>query len=157
MCVNKPNVFELHFPGVNDMYAFYVPTKRLFSFYSKEQKGHINTSVVEVVSILWYCRFSHHHQERKKKNPLAHLLFTESWISTYIQAKYIKNHNKTHPWGLRSKESSLLCCKLGDPRSAEALVAAVAVPLLAGVVDPRDPDPFVHALGGTCQQRLWFC
>lgn len=29
-----------------------------------------------------------------------------------------------------------------------ALVAAVAVPLLTDVVDPKDPDPFVHAFGG---------
>lgn len=67
-----------------------------------------------------------------------------------VPSKEHKSHCRTltYPWGLRSRESSLLCCKLGDPRSAEALVAAVAVPLLTDGVDPKDPDPFVHAFGG---------
>lgn len=67
-----------------------------------------------------------------------------------VSSKEHKSHCRilTYPWGLRSRESSLLCCKLGDPRSAEALVAAVAVPLLTDGVDPKDPDPFAQAFGG---------
>ena len=67
-----------------------------------------------------------------------------------VSSKEHKSHCRilTYPWGLRSKESSLLCCKLGDPRSAEVLVAAVAVPLLTDGVDPKDPDPFAQAFGG---------
>lgn len=53
-----------------------------------------------------------------------------------------------YPCGLRSRESSLLCCKLGEPKSAAVLLAAVAVPVLIVVVAPSIPEPLVHALGG---------
>lgn len=73
-------------------------------------------------------------EENKQTKPHTHRLFV---------------HNKyhTYPCGLRSKESSRLCCKLGEPKSAAALLAAVAVPVLIVVV-PSVPDPLVHTFGG---------
>lgn len=61
---------------------------------------------------------------------------------------FFHSNKHTYPCGLRSKESSRLCCKLGEPKSAAALLAAVAVPVLIVVVVASVPDPFVHTFGG---------
>lgn len=53
----------------------------------------------------------------------------------------------SHPCGLRSSESSMLCWKLGEPRSGVALVADVVDAVLIVVVH-RLAVPLVQALGG---------
>lgn len=56
----------------------------------------------------------------------------------------------THPWGLRSNESSTLCWKLGEPRSA--------VVLFVGVVLMVDVHKLVvlleQAFGGLVTKKL---
>lgn len=51
----------------------------------------------------------------------------------------------SHPCGLRSSESSMLCWKLGEPRSGVAVVAAV---VFAVLMVHRLAVPLVHAFGG---------
>jgi len=56
----------------------------------------------------------------------------------------------THPWGLRSRESSMLCWKLGEPRSGAA-VWAEAEPTVALL---RPAGPLGHAFGGLVTKKL---
>lgn len=106
----------------------------------------------------WYCEVP------KPINfiQMRSLIVTEKWTPLFCVALYESQEPKqskrqsdeshrqtaTYPWGLRSKESSLLCCRLGEPRSAGAFVAAVAAALVTGAVEPKDPDPLVHTFGG---------
>ncbi len=52
-----------------------------------------------------------------------------------------------YPCGLRSRESSMLCWKLGEPKSGVTLEAAVVVAVVMVVVQ-RLVVPLVHAFGG---------
>lgn len=52
-----------------------------------------------------------------------------------------------YPCGLRSSESSMLCWKLGEPKSGVTLEAAVVVAVVMVVVQ-RLAVPLVHAFGG---------
>lgn len=62
-------------------------------------------------------------------------------------------HGLTHPCGLRSRESSMLCWKLGEPRSGAVLLAEVADAVLM-VVLHRLAVPLGHAFGGLVTRML---
>lgn len=59
----------------------------------------------------------------------------------------------THPWGLRSSESSMLCWKLGEPRSGVALLADVVDAVLMVVVHTL-AVPLGQAFGGLVTRKL---
>lgn len=59
----------------------------------------------------------------------------------------------THPCGLRSSESSIVCWKLGEPRSGVALLADVVDTLLMVVVQ-RLAVPLEQAFGGLVTRML---
>lgn len=59
----------------------------------------------------------------------------------------------THPCGLRSSESSMLCWKLGEPRSGAVLLADVVDAVLMVVVH-RLAVPLGHAFGGLVTRKL---
>jgi len=59
-----------------------------------------------------------------------------------------------HPCGLRSSESSMLCWKLGEPRSGVALLVAAVVDAVLMVVVHRLAVPLVQALGGPVTWKL---
>lgn len=59
----------------------------------------------------------------------------------------------THPCGLRSSESSMLCWKLGDPRSGVALLEDVVDAVLIVVVH-RLAVPLGQAFGGLVTRKL---
>lgn len=59
----------------------------------------------------------------------------------------------THPCGLRSRESSMLCWKLGEPRSGVALLADVVDAVLMVVVH-KLAVPLGQAFGGLVTRKL---